>query len=472
MILVGNQRGGAKDLARHLMSPENDHVHVEKLRGFVSDNLNGAFNEAYAVSRGTRCKQYLFSLSLNPPLDADVSTADFIAAIDRVERDIGLEGQPRAIVFHEKEGPHGQRRHAHAVWSRIDPETMTARNLSWHKNRLQDISRDLYREHGWRMPEGFADRSKSDPRNFSYEEWSQAKRADKDPRDIKMAFQDAWAISDSRASFEHALKERGYWMARGDRRGFVAIDPKGEVYSIPRQASVKTKVVRDRFGSEDDLPSLNQARDTMAQEMGAMLSRLRDEQYEQFAALKAQRAQAKQDLVDRQRRERAAAMEQFRERQRREQAMRQARFRSGLAGLWDRMRGEHKRLVERNRSEAILAAKRDQEKRDALVFRQLQQRRALSAHSQERLEHLRERTRELDRDKGDIAQVGEKREPTKVQRRRKRGYSGLSQDPPSSDVSTVFRDAADGKQGFKPEHIRSNRPKNSQRRDNGPRLER
>jgi len=151
MILVGNQRGGAKDLARHLMSPENDHVHVEEIRGFVSDNLNGALSEAYAVSRGTRCKQYLFSLSLNPPLDADVSTADFIAAIDRVERDIGLEGQPRAIVFHEKEGPNGQRRHAHAVWSRIDPETMTARNLSWHKNKLQDVSRDLYREHGWRM---------------------------------------------------------------------------------------------------------------------------------------------------------------------------------------------------------------------------------------------------------------------------------------------------------------------------------
>lgn len=471
MILVGNQRGGAKDLARHLMSPENDHVHVEELRGFVSDNLNGALNEAYAVSRGTRCKQYLFSLSLNPPLDADVSTADFIAAIDRVERDIGLEEQPRAIVFHEKEGPHGQRRHAHAVWSRIDPETMTARNLSWHKNRLQDVSRDLYREHGWRMPEGFADRSKSDPRNFSYEEWSQAKRAEKDSRDIKMAFEDAWAISDSRPSFEHALKERGYWLARGDGRGFVAVDHKGEIYSVPRQANVKTKAVRERLGREDDLPSLSQAKEAMAQEMGVMLSRLRDEQYDEVAALRARHAQAKQDLVDQQRRERAAMLEALRQRQKQEQATRQARFRSGLAGIWDRMRGEHKRVVERNCMEALSAQQRDQERRDALVFRQLQQRRILSSQSQERLERLREKTCELDRDKANIEQISNEHEPTKPQRRRRKQRVQTGE-PPMSGTSAVFGDAAKGMQMHKPRRIRGNSADRKDGRDNGPSLDR
>jgi hypothetical protein len=40
----------------------------------------------------------------------------FEAAIDMAEQRLGLDGHPRAIVFHEKEG----RRHAHAVWSRID----------------------------------------------------------------------------------------------------------------------------------------------------------------------------------------------------------------------------------------------------------------------------------------------------------------------------------------------------------------
>jgi hypothetical protein len=67
LILKGSQRGGGQNLAAHLMRvDENEHVIVHDLRGFASDNLKGAFKEAEAIARGTRCKQYLFSLSLNP----------------------------------------------------------------------------------------------------------------------------------------------------------------------------------------------------------------------------------------------------------------------------------------------------------------------------------------------------------------------------------------------------------------------
>ncbi len=75
MILKGNQRGGAKDLALHLMKDENEHVELHDLRGFASDNLMAALNEAYAMSRATRCRQFLYSLSLNPPLSCPHITA-------------------------------------------------------------------------------------------------------------------------------------------------------------------------------------------------------------------------------------------------------------------------------------------------------------------------------------------------------------------------------------------------------------
>lgn len=417
MILVGNSRGGARDLAQHLMNDrDNDHVTVHQLKGFVAANLDGAFQEAYAVSRGTKCRQFLFSLSLNPPADANVSTDDFVRAIDQNEKALGLEGQPRAIVFHEKEG----RRHAHTVWSRIDTQTMTARQMSFHKMKLQEVSRELYREHGWRMPEGLADRSKSDPRNYSLAEWQQAKRVGKDAREIKEAFQDAWAISDNRASFEHALKERGYWLARGDRRGFVALDHHGEVYSVPRQAAIKTKAVRERLGDEDTLPSLSQANEAMAREMSLMLSRLRDEQYEKAAALKAEHNQRKQAVVEEQRRERAAFLQKVQERQRRERAMRQGRFRKGLAGVWDRLRGEHKRIAEQNRLEALASQQRNKALRDALVFQQLSARRTLNAQAKRRLEHIKEHKQELERDTERIANIAHGREevcPTRKQDR-------------------------------------------------------
>ncbi len=40
MILKGNQRGGASNLARHLLKrEENEHVTLHELRGFCADDL-------------------------------------------------------------------------------------------------------------------------------------------------------------------------------------------------------------------------------------------------------------------------------------------------------------------------------------------------------------------------------------------------------------------------------------------------
>ena len=55
MILKASQRGGGRQLAVHLMNAkENEHVHVHELRGFTAETLDGAFQEAYAVSRATK----------------------------------------------------------------------------------------------------------------------------------------------------------------------------------------------------------------------------------------------------------------------------------------------------------------------------------------------------------------------------------------------------------------------------------
>lgn len=91
MILHGNQRGGARDLAIHLTKPENERVEIHELRGFVSDTLEGAFQESYALSRATRCKQHMYSLSINPPADADIESGHFVDAANRAEKQLGLK---------------------------------------------------------------------------------------------------------------------------------------------------------------------------------------------------------------------------------------------------------------------------------------------------------------------------------------------------------------------------------------------
>lgn len=122
MILKGNQRAGARELAAHLMNTkDNEHIELHDVRGFMSVDLKGALQEIHAVSRATRCTKYMFSLSLNPPIEENVPIDTFEKSIEKIERSLGLEKQPRVIVFHEKQG----RRHAHCVWSRMLPVLRT-----------------------------------------------------------------------------------------------------------------------------------------------------------------------------------------------------------------------------------------------------------------------------------------------------------------------------------------------------------
>ncbi|NWG72398.1 MAG: relaxase [Parvularculaceae bacterium] len=391
MIFVGSQRSGAKDLALHLMKEENDHVTIHEVRGFASEDLLSALREAEALSKSTRCTQYLFSLSLNPPPNEVVDTQTFEAAIDRAEEKLGLVGQPRAIVFHEKDG----RRHAHAVWSRIDADEMRAVPLPFTHRKLLDLSRELYLERGWRMPGGLAKSGARDPVNFSLGEWQQAKRASSDPKTIKLAFMEAWAVADSKTSLIQALKERGFILAQGDRRGFVAVDRQGEVYALARWSGIKTKDVKARLSDSKGLPSVEEAQAQNAREMTPALERLRTELESKRTQAREAAEQQRSALVKRQRAERHALETKQDARNLAETKERQSRFRTGLSGLWDRLRGEHAKIRDRNALEAYESLLRDRQEMDALIATHLDQRGSLKAQQYKEAERFERIERDL-----------------------------------------------------------------------------
>jgi len=361
MILVGNQRGGGQNLALHLMKDENERVQLHELRGFVADDLQGAFQESHAISRGTRCKQHLYSLSLSPPKGASVEDEIFIDAVDRAEKRLGLEGQPRAVVFHEKKGSDGAvRRHAHAVWCRIDTETMKAKQLSFDRPKLNALARELYIEHDWQMPRGFVSKDERNPRNYSLAEWQQAKRAEHDPDKLKRMFQDCWAVSDGKAAFTHALDERGYVLARGDRRGFVAVDYKGEVYSLSRWIGKKPKELKARLGTGDDLPSTEQAHAQAAKIVTDRLKALEVEEQAKAERQKVRLEAERKAIAARAHAKRAALQAAQEQRRQAEQVERSKRMRKGLGGLLDRLTGKRKKVEIQNRQETAQALQRDQ----------------------------------------------------------------------------------------------------------------
>lgn len=374
MILKGSQRAGGMQLAAHLLNDnDNDHVTIHELRGFVSENLAGAFKEAYAVSCGTRCKQFLFSLSLSPPESASVPVEVFEGAIAAIEEKMGLTDQPRAIVFHEKEG----RRHAHCVWSRIDIETMTAINLPHYKLKLRDISRQLYLENEWRMPSGLANSEERNPLNFTRAEWQQAKRVGINPRRIKEAFQDCWAISDGLKSFRAAMEARGYYLAQGDRRGMVAVDWRGEIYAISRYVGIRTKDVRNKLGAPDQLPSVAETKDSIAKEVALKLLSFKSELRHEFEKGRIGLKSKRDSVVSIQRKQRADLLERQQSRRVEESRNRSERFRKGLAGIWDWMTGKRSEIKRQNELELADSIVRDRNERQRLIERHLEERREL-----------------------------------------------------------------------------------------------
>jgi len=376
MIFKGSERAGGQNLAAHLMNmKDNEHVRVHDLRGFVADDLRGAFKEAQAASLGTRCSNYLFSLSLNPPEGATVADSTFDDAIERIETRLGLAGQPRAIVFHEKEG----RRHAHCVWSRIDADTMTARALPHFKRKLGDISRELYLEHGWKMPRGFQNAAERDPRNFTLAEWQQAKRQGIDPRWLKTTIQECWNGSDNAQSFSASLNRYGFALAKGDKRPHVIVDHSGEVYSLPRMLGVKTKDVRARLGDGETLPSIEKVKAQIGARMVPALRRhiaeSRTRFREESAALNFYKAQ-----MTREHREVRLKLD-LRQKAELETATRTraARLPKGLRGLWHRITGQYQDVRRQNEREAKTQKTRQANERQNLVESQLQERQPLQA---------------------------------------------------------------------------------------------
>ena len=390
MILNGSQRGGARDLAVHLMKPENEHVELHEVRGFVSETVAGALREAEAVSRGTKCRRHLYSLSLNPPETESVSVAVFEAAIDRIEAKLGLQGHPRIIVFHEKQG----RRHAHCVWSRVNPETMTAPRLSHDRLKLGDASRELFIEHGWKMPEGLIDRALRNPLNFSRDEWVKAKRIGKDPRHIKEVFQQCWAASDSGRALRQALEARGYYLARGDRRSVVAVDVDGEVYALARWTGVRTKDVAARLSDLPALPSVSEVKERVSSLVREKVTGFLGDLVSEFAIAANALEESRQTMIARHRADRAALDHAHRERREVEARQRALVFRKGLAGLWDRVTGRHAKLRHQAEQDAFACSARDALERQRLVSQQLKERQDLQqAIAEERAAHARSMAR-------------------------------------------------------------------------------
>ncbi len=243
------------------------------------------------------------------------------------------------------------------------------------------------------------------------------KTAGKDPRVIKAALQDAWAISDTGAAFARALEDRGYKLARGDSRAFVVVDAHGETYSLSRWLGVKARDLRQRLGDETKHQPVADVQRQVAADMVPMVRRLRRELLTDLRSENHRLHEQAAVTLQRHRAIRQEMIERHEDRRWAEARRRQARFRSGLKGIWDLVRGENKRIRQINDDEAREAALRDRQELDALIFAQLEERRRISDLRSEIAEQFALRGRDIRNDLHAYEDFGDAAKPKRSKRR-------------------------------------------------------
>jgi hypothetical protein len=250
MIPKGNQRGGGRQLATHLLNQfDNGQVEVADLRGSVAQDLHGAFHEWFAQSKATKCRKYLYSLSVNPDLAKyDLSREQYLDLIARTERSLKLVGQPRAVVFHTKNG----REHCHTVWSRIDPGAGKAVHMDHDRFKLQAVVREFARDHGLPLPPGMEKKGSNKDKESNYQEKQQQERSGISKEERMAAITAVWQEHNKNPhTFVKALEEKGYRLARGDSGRYVVVDHAGEVHSLYRQIEgMKSKDIKQFLGAD------------------------------------------------------------------------------------------------------------------------------------------------------------------------------------------------------------------------------
>lgn len=248
---------------------------------------------------------------------------------------------------------------------------------------------------------------------------------------------DAWEHSDDGRSFRTALRDRGYFLARGDRRGVVALDVHGEVFAIPRRTGLRAREVRARIADTEALRSVDETREHVKGLVSDKLRRFPNDAERGYQVARRPLVEERVVMVSRHLVERETLRRRQAEQWNEERQRRTNRFRKGLRGLWDRLTGTTAAIRKRNERETRDHLDRDRVERDGLVTAQMGERRTL----QDRIVHLR-------RDGGGIR-------PQRQGQRAPRFAPGAANLAPRGavgtrrDLPTPERDKADGPQSLK-----------------------
>jgi len=268
VIIKGGSRAAPGQLAWHLQRRDtNERVEILELQS-PAPNLGEAFRDWQTLTEGTRGTKGLYHANIDPAKGYTMTHEQWQRAVDVLEKELKLDGQPRAVVLHEKHG----RQHIHVVWARTDIDEMTLRsdsqNYQAHERASQKLELEFGHEH---VPGKHAKRDREKQPEFpradaNQAEWQQGERTGIDPATRKEQITALKQSCDNGQTFKTALEEQGYVLAKGDRRDFVIVDEAGSIHSLGRQIQDMKAAELRAFMKDVDRESLPTATEAVEQQ--------------------------------------------------------------------------------------------------------------------------------------------------------------------------------------------------------------
>lgn len=330
MIINGNCRGDGVQAGNYITAlGDNERVEVlEQGQDYGHDpasNVRMAVMDFDLWSKSTLGEKGLYHAQINPHPDFDGMTPELWKhSADHIEKKLGLEGQPRVMTLHTKEG----RTHAHVIWARTDLENNRLINISYSRLKQKEAGRELTEE---LYPHIEINRMPSKGKSYDRDEQQQHDRKSLSVEERREAVAEDWKQARDGETFIKRIEARGYVLAQGDRRGFVLVDREGDVYNpvkdLTKTLGVKTKEFRERLGIDPaSLPTVEEAKAIQAEkcrETGLGHQREAEQWVEKQKHYHDTERDALKDRQERERKEKAAEIKAFYE-QNRPNAMRKA----------------------------------------------------------------------------------------------------------------------------------------------------
>src|ERR1700733_10607322 len=104
MIIKGNRHNNGAKLASYMktgLRAKGECAELGELRGFgEAENILDAFRDVEIMAEATKADNALFHVQVRLPDHERLTPERWQEIADRIEKRLGLTGQPRAVYFH------------------------------------------------------------------------------------------------------------------------------------------------------------------------------------------------------------------------------------------------------------------------------------------------------------------------------------------------------------------------------------